>query len=115
MDVRDLSGGMSLALDVACDLVPAEPLNSQCEAFRSISKLTVASLFNNANQHVASLEIGRLTQMTESELRGLNARTCVLHNQVNERNAAKARLTALTENSPYTLHEIPRVSCITTN
>jgi hypothetical protein len=115
MDVQDLSGGMSLALDVTCELVPEDSLSSQCEVFRSISKLTVASLYNNANQHVASHEIGRLTEMTENELRGLNARSCVLHNQMNERNRARARLAALKENGPYTLKEMPKVSCVTTN
>ena len=57
-------------LDLMCDLVSPSH-NKACHTFKTISTLTLASVYNNVTRRVAIHEVERLTSMTEDQLRSL--------------------------------------------
>lgn len=87
-----------VGLDLVCDVVPA-PGDRSCKLFKTTSKLTVASLYNNASRRVAVREVERLTTMTESQLHALARINELMAKHVRERNEVRAKIKQL-ENSP---------------
>ena len=87
-----------VGLDLVCDVVPA-PGDRSCKLFKTTSKLTVASLYNNASRRVAVREVERLTTMTEAQLHALARINELMVKHVRERNEVRAKIKQL-ENSP---------------
>ena len=83
-----------LGLDLMCDVVPP-PGDAHCSAFKTVGKLTAASLYNNAARRVAVNEVDRLTRMTESQLKALARLNELLTRHVKERNEVRAKLREL--------------------
>lgn len=83
-----------LSMDLFCDLVPP-PGNESCNAFKTVGKLTFASLYNNAARRVAMNEVERLTTMTEQQLLALAKINELVVKHVKERNDVRANLKAL--------------------
>jgi len=83
-----------LSMDLFCDLVPPAA-NDSCNAFKTVGKLTFASLYNNAARRVALNEVERLTTMTEQQLRALSKLNELTVKHVKERNEVRAKLKEL--------------------
>lgn len=71
------------------------PGNASCNAFKTVGKLTVASLYNNVARRVAINEVERLTAMTEGQLRALAKINELMVKHVKERNDVRAKLKEL--------------------
>jgi predicted transglutaminase-like cysteine proteinase len=71
------------------------PSDEQCNNFKTIGKLTFASLYNYAARRVAINEVERLTTMTEQQLRALAKINELIVKRVKERNDVRAKLKAL--------------------
>lgn len=83
-----------LGMDLFCDVVPAAS-EASCNAFKTVGKLTVASLYNNVARRVAINEVERLTTMTEGQLRALAKINELMVKHVKERNEVRAKLKEL--------------------
>jgi hypothetical protein len=83
-----------LGMDLICDVVPP-PGDASCNAFKTIGKLTVASLYNNVARRVAINEVERLTTMTEGQLLALAKINELMVKHVKERNEVRAKLKQL--------------------
>lgn len=83
-----------LGMDLICDVVPP-PGDASCNAFKTIGKLTVASLYNTVARRVAINEVERLTTMTEGQLRALAKINELMVKHVKERNDVRAKLKEL--------------------
>lgn len=83
-----------LSMDLFCDIMPPAEAAS-CNAFKTVGKLTFASLYNNAARRVALNEVERLTTMTEQQLRALAKLNELTVKHVKERNDVRAKLKAL--------------------
>lgn len=79
------------ALDLVCEFAP-NPLQAQCESLRTITELTISSLYNNATRRVAAHEIERLTALTEEQLKALKKLNALLAKHVQERNEIRLAL-----------------------
>lgn len=91
------------ALDLVCEFTPS-PLQAQCEALRTITELTISSLYNNATRRVAAREIERLTTLTEEQLKALNKLNMLLAKHVQERNEIRLALKETKASVGCTLH-----------
>lgn len=80
-----------LGMDLICDVVPP-PGDASCNAFKTVGKLTVASLYNNVARRVAINEVERLTTMTEGQLLALAKINELMVKHVKERNEVRAKL-----------------------
>ena len=89
MKVKDRTTALPVLLGLVCDVVPQQPLNKQCKAFRYIARFTAAALYNNATRRVAEAEVERLTTLTERDLHNLNRLRRLLEKHVRELNKLK--------------------------
>ena len=80
-----------LGMDLMCDVVPP-PGDASCNAFKTVGKLTVASLYNNVARRVAVKEVEQLTTLTEAQLRALAKINELMTRHVQERNDVRVRL-----------------------
>ena len=85
---------LTLSMDLICDVVPP-PGDQSCNAFKTVGKLTFASLYNNAARRVALNEVERLTTMTEQQLRALAKLNELMVKHVKERNEVRKKLEEL--------------------
>lgn len=113
-DVKELREVMPFLLECVCDFVPEGPLHKQCEIFRGVSLFTAAALYNNAAQHVAQAEVERLSRLTEMQLKALDSRVCILHQQVAEIKAIDADLSSLERGATSFPSRFERRSCSAT-
>jgi hypothetical protein len=83
-----------LGMDLICDVVPP-PGDASCNAFKTIGKLTVASLYNKVARQIAINEVERLTTMTEGRLRALAKINELMVTHVRERKEVRTKLKEL--------------------
>lgn len=92
LKIKDWADAAPVMLEMVCDAFQGNVINAHCKGFRAVSKIAVASVYNNVSRQVAFSEIENLSRMTADQLRGLQRIQDVLTKHIKERKSLRESL-----------------------